>query len=46
MFLVENVYGYTLTGGELRHFCALAFSRGRVVKTGGVQALRSSFPGQ
>jgi len=44
--LIDNVHGYTLTGDDkqLRHFSALVFDEGRVVRTGEAGTLRRAYP--
>jgi hypothetical protein len=44
--LIDNVHGYTLTGDDkkLRHFSALVFDEGRVVRTGEAATLRRAYP--
>ena len=42
--LVDNVYGYTLTGTGLAQFGALAFENGKVLATGEARDLRTRFP--
>ena len=43
--LVERVSGYTLSGGRLVQFNALAFDRGRVLEIGDEAALARKYPG-
>jgi predicted amidohydrolase YtcJ len=42
--LLENVDGYTLAGGELRHFSGIVFEHGRVVETGNAAGLHRAYP--
>jgi len=44
--LIDNVHGYTLTGEDrkLRHFSALVFDEGKVVRTGEAATLRRAYP--
>jgi predicted amidohydrolase YtcJ len=44
--LIDNVHGYTLTGDDekLRHFSALLFDEGKVIRTGDSAALRRAYP--
>jgi predicted amidohydrolase YtcJ len=44
--LIDNVHGYTLTGDDkkLRHFSALLFDEGKVVRTGDSATLRRAYP--
>lgn len=42
--LIDNVHGYTLIGLGLRHFNALVFDHGKVIRTGDAEALRKAFP--
>lgn len=42
--LIEHVHGYTLTGGGLQRFDALAFEDGKVLATGAGAALAANYP--
>ncbi len=42
--LIEHVHGYTLAAQQLRHFNALVFEDGKVLRTGSAITLRKSYP--
>ena len=42
--LVDKVHGYTLTGGGLQKFTAIAFDGGRILETGAERDLKAQYP--